>query len=171
MAAGATQAPATATAISFLFIRISFVEVRQSLLSILSWEPLWGSCRPILGASPKFFLRSHPHDAKAIAFPQGVFRLSCNNGRPLLLARNGSSGLEKQPRKLLSGIACSHEGPSYKVSAHFRLCEPPYVPRLEDSALGNENSIAGHLADQCEGGFQAGFEGAQIAVVDPDERS
>jgi hypothetical protein len=53
MTAGATQAPATASAISFLFIRISFVEVRPDSLEALGNR--LGNIAPILGTYPKSF--------------------------------------------------------------------------------------------------------------------
>src|SRR5206468_5141659 len=56
------------------------------------------------------------------------------------------------------------------VGAHFRLRKPLYVRWFEDSAFGDENSVRRHLADQSQRGLEAGLEGAQIAVIDSDER-
>jgi hypothetical protein len=52
MAAGATQAPATARAISFLFIKISFVEMRPLLREEPHGEIFFS---PRSGNFPEFF--------------------------------------------------------------------------------------------------------------------
>jgi hypothetical protein len=84
MATGAAQAPAIATAISFLFIRISFVEMRPCVYFCVSWETSWGFCRPDSGNFLEFFSRSQAHHAKAAGNAQGVFRQSRNKPAPLL---------------------------------------------------------------------------------------
>jgi hypothetical protein len=58
MAAGAKDAPAIARAISFLFIRISFVEVRPCLLLANSWEPRGDFVAPFFRNFLEFFLRT-----------------------------------------------------------------------------------------------------------------
>src|SRR5207244_2408040 len=100
MAAGATHAPAIARAISFLFIRISFVE-GEAVVAAISWGPGVERAGPrFYGTSTKFLSRSHSHDAKALPFAQGVFGQSRNKLGPLLCFRHRGSEPRKHPLEL-----------------------------------------------------------------------
>src|SRR5690242_14033170 len=99
MAAGATQAPTTARAISFLFIRISFVEMRPCVYFCVSSKPRGDFVAPIQESFPEFFLRSQAHHAKAGAIAQGVFRQSRNKWRPLLCGHNNRVTPRKTGRR------------------------------------------------------------------------
>src|SRR5437868_11275550 len=113
MAAGATHAPAIARAISFLFIRISFVEGE----AVVACERFLGGRARRAGArfygtSTKFLSRSHSHDAKALPFAQGVFGQSRNKPGRLLCFRHRGSEPRKDLLELLSGVLRGHKGTS-----------------------------------------------------------
>jgi hypothetical protein len=83
---------------------------------------------------------------------------------------SGHGGARRTIRQFRAGIVRPHEGFAHQKGMNAVLAHERHIRRGVNAAFSDDGAVRRDAGQQIQGGVQPGFKGAQVAVVDADQR-